>query len=282
MKLASYRAGGLTGYGIVTGQGVVDLTRRLGTKYPDLRAVLAAGALPEAQQASAGAAPDYQITDVHLLPVIPNPDKIICVGLNYEEHRVESGRDKTDNPVLFVRFPNSQIGANQPMLRPRESTHFDYEAEIAVIIGKGGRRISEQDSWSHIAGYSCYNDGSIRDWQRHTSQFTAGKNFPGTGAFGPWMVTADEIPPDTVMTLTGRLNGLEVQRATSEQMIFKIPALIRYISTFTELLAGDVIVSGTPGGVGAKRTPPLWMKPGDTVEIEIDKVGVLRNTIAAD
>ena len=282
MKLASYRAGGLTGYGIVTGQGVVDLTRRLGTKYPDLRALLAAGALPEAQQASAGAAPDYQITDVHLLPVIPNPDKIICVGLNYEEHRVESGRDKTDNPVLFVRFPNSQIGANQPMLRPRESTHFDYEAEIAVIIGKGGRRISEQDSWSHIAGYSCYNDGSIRDWQRHTSQFTAGKNFPGTGAFGPWMVTADEIPPDTVMTLTGRLNGLEVQRATSEQMIFKIPALIRYISTFTELLAGDVIVSGTPGGVGAKRTPPLWMKPGDTVEIEIDKVGVLRNTIAAD
>ena len=282
MKLASYRAGGLTGYGIVTGQGVVDLTRRLGTKYPNLRALLAAGALPEAQQASAGAAPDYQITDVHLLPVIPNPDKIICVGLNYEEHRVESGRDKTDNPVLFVRFPNSQIGANQPMLRPRESTHFDYEAEIAVIIGKGGRRISEQDSWSHIAGYSCYNDGSIRDWQRHTSQFTAGKNFPGTGAFGPWMVTADEIPPDTVMTLTGRLNGLEVQRATSEQMIFKIPALIRYISTFTELLAGDVIVSGTPGGVGAKRTPPLWMKPGDTVEIEIDKVGVLRNTIAAD
>ena len=282
MKLASYRAGGLTGYGIVSGQGVVDLTRRLGTKYSDLRALLAAGALPEAQQAGAGAAPDYQITDVHLLPVIPNPDKIICVGLNYEEHRVESGRDKTDNPVLFVRFPNSQIGANQPMLRPRESTHFDYEAEIAVIIGKGGRRISEQDSWSHIAGYSCYNDGSIRDWQRHTSQFTAGKNFPGTGAFGPWMVTADEIPPDTVMTLTGRLNGLEVQRATSEQMIFKIPALIRYISTFTELLAGDVIVSGTPGGVGAKRTPPLWMKPGDTVEIEIDKVGVLRNTIAAD
>lgn len=282
MKLASYRASGVAGYGIVTAQGVVDLTRRLGTKYPDLRALLAAGALPEAQQASAGAVPDYQITDLHLLPVIPNPDKIICVGLNYEEHRVESGRDKTDNPVLFVRFGNSQIGANQPMLRPRESTHFDYEAEIAVIIGKGGRRISEQDSWSHIAGYSCYNDGSIRDWQRHTSQFTAGKNFPGTGAFGPWMVTADEIPPDTVMTLTGRLNGQEVQRATSEQMIFKIPALIRYISVFTELFPGDVIVSGTPGGVGAKRTPPLWMKPGDTVEIEIDKVGVLRNTIAED
>ena len=252
MKLASYRASGVAGYGIVTAQGVVDLTRRLGTKYPDLRALLAAGALPEAQQASAGAVPDYQVTDLHLLPVIPNPDKIICVGLNYEEHRVESGRDKTDNPVLFVRFANSQIGASQPMLRPRESTHFDYEAEIAVIIGKGGRRISEQDSWSHIAGYSCYNDGSIRDWQRHTSQFTAGKNFPGTGAFGPWMVTADEIPPDTVMTLTGRLNGQEVQRATSEQMIFKIPALIRYISAFTELFPGDVIVSGTPGGVGAK------------------------------
>jgi 2-keto-4-pentenoate hydratase/2-oxohepta-3-ene-1,7-dioic acid hydratase in catechol pathway len=176
----------------------------------------------------------------------------------------------------------SQVGAEQPMLRPRESTHFDYEAEIAVIIGKAGRRISARDSWAHVAGYSCYNDGSIRDWQRHTIQWTAGKNFAHTGAFGPWMVTADEIGPGEVMTLTGRLNGQVVQRATTEQMIFKIPALIEYISTFIELLPGDVIVSGTPGGVGAKRTPPLWMKPGDVVEIEIDKVGVLRNTIADD
>lgn len=282
MKLASYGSGGRAGYGVVTEQGVIDLTRRIGAKYADLRALLGAGALAEARQAADGATPDFRIEDLQLLPVIPNPDKIICVGLNYEEHRVESGRDKTDNPTLFIRFAGSQIGANQPMLRPRESTHFDYEAEIAVIIGKGGRRISADDSWGHVAGYSCYNDGSLRDWQRHTSQFTAGKNFAATGAFGPWMVTADEIPPHTVMTLTGRLNGREVQRATTEQMIFKIPALVRYISAFIELLPGDVIVSGTPGGVGAKRTPPLWMQPGDTVEIEIDKVGILRNTIAQD
>ena len=282
MKLASYLFGGKAGYGVVTGQGVVDLTRRIGSKYPDLRALLAGDGLADARQAVTGAGPDFQIADLTLLPVIPNPDKIICVGLNYEDHIKETGRDKTEKPVLFLRLSNSQIGAHQPMLRPRESTHFDYEAEIAVIIGKAGRRISEQDSWNHVAGYSCYNDGSIRDWQRHTSQFASGKNFNGTGAFGPWMVSADEIPPNTVMTLTGRLNGKEVQRATSEQMIFKIPELIHYISTFTDLLPGDVIVSGTPGGVGAKRTPPLWMKPGDTVEIEIDKVGVLTNSIAED
>jgi 2-keto-4-pentenoate hydratase/2-oxohepta-3-ene-1,7-dioic acid hydratase in catechol pathway len=282
MKLASYLSGGNAGYGVVTDKGVVDLTHRLGSKYPDLRALLAGDGLAEARKAIAGAAADFQIADLTLLPVIPNPDKIVCVGLNYEDHLIETGRDKTETPVLFLRLNNSQVGANQPMLLPRESTHFDYEAEIAVIIGKAGRRISEQDSWNHVAGYSCYNDGSIRDWQRHTSQFTPGKNFKGTGAFGPWMVTADEIPPNTVMTLMGRLNGKEVQRATSEQMIFKIPALVHYISTFTDLLPGDVIVSGTPGGVGAKRTPPLWMKPGDTVEIEIDKVGVLTNSIAED
>lgn len=282
MKLASYKLASTAGYGVVTDAGVVDLTRRVGAKYPDLRALLTADALAEARQAVVGVPPDFQLKDVTLLPVIPNPDKIICVGLNYEEHRVESGRDKTENPTLFARFADSQVGANQPMLRPRESTHFDYEAEIAVIIGKAGRRIAAEDAWQHVAGYSCYNDGSVRDWQRHTSQFTAGKNFVGTGAFGPWMVTADEIGPDALMTLVGRLNGREVQRATTEQMIFKIPALIHYISTFANLLPGDVIVSGTPGGVGAKRTPPLWMKPGDVVEIEIDKVGVLRNTIADD
>ena len=282
MKLASYLLAGKVGYGVVTDRGVVDLTRRIGSKYPDLRALLAGDGLTDARQAVAGAAPDCQLADLALLPVIPNPDKIICVGLNYADHVKETGRDLTENPTLFLRLADSQVGANQAMLRPRESTHFDYEAEIAVIIGKAGRRISEQDSWGHVAGYSCYNDGSIRDWQRHTSQFTPGKNFTRTGAFGPWMVTVDDIPANTLMTLTGRLNGKEVQRATTEQMIFKIPELIRYISAFTHLLPGDVIVTGTPGGVGAKRTPPLWMVPGDSVEIEIDKVGVLKNTIADD
>jgi 2-keto-4-pentenoate hydratase/2-oxohepta-3-ene-1,7-dioic acid hydratase in catechol pathway len=165
-------------------------------------------------------------------------------------------------------------------VRPRESTHMDFEAEIAVIIGKPGRRISQKDAWQHIAGYSCYNDGSVRDWQRHTIQWTAGKNFARTGGFGPWMVTADEIPPNTKMTLSCRLNGERMQHATTEQMIFKIPKIIEYVSTWTTLVPGDVLVTGTPGGVGARRTPPIWMKPGDKVEIEIDKVGVLENSIA--
>jgi 2-keto-4-pentenoate hydratase/2-oxohepta-3-ene-1,7-dioic acid hydratase in catechol pathway len=241
-----------------------------------------AGALEEARRQAAGAKPDHALKDLVFAPVIPNPDKIVCVGLNYEEHRVETGRDKTEQPALFLRVAASQVGHGQPMLCPRESTMFDYEGEIAVIIGRGGRRIPQARAYEHVAGYACYNDGSVRDWQRHTVQWTAGKNFVHTGAFGPWMVTADEIPGGTLLTLTTRLNGAEVQRANTEQMIFKIPRLIEYISTFTTLAPGDVIVTGTPGGVGSRRTPPLWMKPGDTVEVEIDKVGKLVNPIAVE
>ena len=282
MKLASYLLDGRPSYGVVEGNGVVDLGRRIGGKYPDLRALITANALEEAKRAAAGQKPDAGFDSLTHLPVIPNPDKIVCVGLNYEEHRVETNRDKTENPALFLRVPGSQLGHRQPMPRPRESKMFDYEGEIAVIIGTGGRRIPESDAWRHIVGYACYNDGSVRDYQRHTVQWTAGKNFARTGPFGPWMVTADEIPPNTVLTLVTRLNGTEMQRATTEMMIFKIPRLINYISTFTELLPGDVIVTGTPGGVGSRRTPPVWMNPGDKVEIEVDKVGVLQNTIAED
>jgi len=281
MKLATFKTAQGASYGAVTGKGIVDLRRYLGNQYADLRTLLEGNALDQAKK-YLSEAPDYQPSDVTWLPVIPNPDKIVCVGLNYEEHRAETGRDKTEQPALFLRVAESQVGHRQPIVRPRESTHLDFEAEIAVVIGRTGRRISQKDSWSHIAGYSCYNDGSVRDWQRHTIQWTAGKNFARTGAFGPWMVTADEIPPNTVLTLSCRLNGERMQHATTEQMIFKIPKLIEYISTFTTLLPGDVIVTGTPGGVGARRTPPLWMKPGDKVEIEIDKVGVLENTIGEE
>jgi 2-keto-4-pentenoate hydratase/2-oxohepta-3-ene-1,7-dioic acid hydratase in catechol pathway len=281
MRLASYSTPKGASYGAVTDKGIVDLGRRLGNRFPDLRSLIAKNGLEEARNAASGPA-DHKQSDITWLPVIPNPGKIVCVGLNYEEHRAETGRDKTENPALFLRVAESQVGHRQPILRPRESTHLDFEAEIAVIIGRPGRRISQADSWSHIAGYSCYNDGSVREWQRHTVQWTAGKNFAQTGGFGPWMVTADEIPPGTVMTLSCRLNGERMQHATTEMMIFKIPKLIEYISAFTPLEAGDVIVTGTPGGVGARRTPPLWMKPGDTVEIEIDKVGVLTNSIKDD
>ena len=279
MKLSSYKTAQGESYGIVTAKGIVDLKRYLGNQYPDLKSLIAGNAFSQAVQ-YAGAAPDYQASDVTWLPVIPNPDKIVCVGLNYQEHVVETGRDNTEQPAIFLRLPESQIGHKQPIVRPRESKNLDFEAEIAVIIGTPGRRISQQNAYKHVAGYSCYNDGSVRDWQRHTIQWTAGKNFPQTGGFGPWMVTADEIPPGTTMTLSCRLNGERMQHASTEQMIFKIPKIIEYVSTWTTLVPGDVLVTGTPGGVGARRNPPIWMKPGDKVEIEIDKVGVLENSIA--
>jgi 2-keto-4-pentenoate hydratase/2-oxohepta-3-ene-1,7-dioic acid hydratase in catechol pathway len=279
MKLATFSTAKGASYGAVVDKGIVDLGRRLGNRYPDLLSLVAANAFGEAAKLL-NEKIDFKTADVTWLPVIPNPGKIICVGLNYQDHVVETGRDNTEQPAIFLRLPESQVGHLQPIVRPRESTHMDFEAEIAVIVGKAGRRITQKDAWSHIAGYSCYNDGSVRDWQRHTVQWTAGKNFARTGGFGPWMVTADEIPPGTRMTLSCRLNGERMQHATTEQMIFKIPKIIEYVSAWTTLQPGDVLVTGTPGGVGARRTPPLWMKPGDKVEIEIDKVGILENSIA--
>ena len=281
MKLASFKSPKGASYGAVTSTGIVDLGRRIGNRFPDLKTLLGNNGLEDAKRLLDEKA-DFRESEISWLPVIPNPGKIVCVGLNYEEHRAETGRDKTENPALFLRVAESQVGHRQPLLQPRESSQLDFEAEIALIIGRPGRRISQKNSWDHIAGYSCYNDGSVRDWQRHTVQWTAGKNFAATGAFGPWMVTADEIPPHTVMTLSCRLNGERMQHADTQMMIFKFPKLIEYISAFTPLAAGDVIVTGTPGGVGSRRTPPIWMKPGDTVEIEIDKVGVLANRVGED
>jgi 2-keto-4-pentenoate hydratase/2-oxohepta-3-ene-1,7-dioic acid hydratase in catechol pathway len=282
MKLASYMHDNAACYGSVVGDGIIDLSRRIGARYRDIRTLLANGGLGPAQKASAGQPPDLKLAEVRLLPVIPNPGKIFCIGLNYEDHRKESRREKTEAPAVFVRFAESQVGHGQPMLRPRESHKLDFEGEIAVIIGKSGRRIAEKDAWDYVAGYSCYNDGSVRDWQHATTQWTAGKNFAATGSFGPWMVTADEIPPGSLLTLVTRLNGAEMQRTTTEFMIHSIPRLISHLSIWVPLAPGDVIVSGTPGGVGARREPPVWMKPGDVVEVEVDKVGVLKNTIADD
>ena len=279
MKLATFKTAQGLSYGIVTGKGIVDLKRYLGNQYPDLLSLIRSNGFAEAAK-YLNTAPDYKESDITWLPVIQNPGKILCVGLNYQDHVVETGRDNTEQPAIFIRVAESQVGHKQPIIRPKESKNLDYEAEIAVIIGKGGRRISQKDAWGHIAGYSCYNDGSVRDWQRHTIQWTAGKNFTQTGGFGPWMVTADDIPPNTKMTLSCRLNGETMQKATTEQMIFKIPKIIEYCSTWTTLEPGDVLVTGTPGGVGARRNPPVWMKPGDKVEIEIDKVGILENTIS--
>ena len=282
MKLISFLHHNIPSYGIVQGEDVLNLTPILGAQAPDLKSLIAHNMLDQAAKAMASHKPDLKFADLHLLPVITNPNKIVCVGLNYADHVRETGRELTESPALFLRVSESQIGHGQNIVRPPESHRLDYEGEIAVVIGKGGRRISEADSWSHIAGYACYNDGSIRDWQVSTTQWTAGKNFWRTGGFGPWMVTADEIKPDQKMTLITRLNGQELQRATTDMMIHSIPRQIAYISTFIPLEAGDVIVTGTPGGVGNKRTPQVFMKPGDVVEIEVDAVGILRNGIVDD
>ena len=282
MKLLSFEHAGQTRFGIVQGDGVIDLVKAMGGRYPSLRALLAAQALAEVRGAIAGRSPDVALSEIQFLPVITDPGKIWCCGLNYVEHVRETQREVTEQPTFFMRVADSQVGHNQPMMRPAESVQLDFEAEIAVIIGKPGRRIAEQDVGAHIAGYACYNDGSVRDWQRHTSQWIPGKNFWRTGGFGPWMLTADEIPFGTEMTLTAHLNGQEMQRATTSMMIHSIARQIAYVSKVAPLQAGDVIVTGTPGGVGARRTPPIWMKAGDVIEIGIDKVGVLRNTIADD
>ena len=227
----------------------------------------------------AGAAPDLELDSATLLPVIPDPDKIICIGLNYRDHVAETGRTVTEKPALFSRFAGSQVGHMQAMVKPRCSDELDYEGELAVVIGTAGRQIPADQALAHVAGYACYNEGSVRDWQRHTSQFLAGKTFAGTGAFGPWLVTADELPDPAGLAIETRVNGAVVQHGDTGQMITAVPGLIAYCSAILPLLPGDVIVTGTPAGVGAKRTPPLWLRAGDVVEVEIESIGCLRNPV---
>lgn len=275
MKYASFEKDGVPGWGIVEDGGIRDLR---GTA-PTLRAALAAGPLPR----SAGQSPLLPPTGLTLMPPVPDTGRIFCVGLNYVAHREETGRKPTEQPTIFVRFAPSVVGHGTPLLLPRESTSLDFEGELAVIIGKAGRRIPENRALAHVAGYACFMDGSVRDWQYQTSQFTPGKNFDRSGAFGPYLVGADGIgDPNDGLKLVTRLNGKEVQATTTDLMIFPVPVVINYLSTFTELQPGDVIATGTPGGVGFKRTPPLFMRPGDTIEVEIDRVGLLGNTVQAD
>jgi 2-keto-4-pentenoate hydratase/2-oxohepta-3-ene-1,7-dioic acid hydratase in catechol pathway len=279
MKLASYEASGRGTWGIISGEEAFDTGSVLQGRYTDLKSLITAGAYAEAE-AAMQSAPRQKLDNLQWLPAIPNPDKILCVGLNYETHRLETGRAVVAHPTIFTRFANSQTAHMRNILLPRVSTNLDFEGELAIVIGKAGRYIQIENAWDHIAGFSCYNDGSIRDWQHHTHQFTPGKNFPETGAFGPWMMTPDELGELGELHICTRLNGQVVQDALLGQMIFDIPTIVEYCSSFTRLECGDVIATGTPGGVGVKRTPPLWMKAGDTVEVEIERLGVLRNVIA--
>lgn len=275
MKLASFINQGVRSFGIVKEEGMIDLGRRLGDRYSDLKALLQGDGLAEANRYRNDAA-DVSMEEVTFLPVIAQPEKILCVGMNYAEKRQEF--DQHDPaPTLFIRFPDSQTAHNAPVLKPRYSSEFDYEGELAVIIGNGGENIPRDQALRHVAGYSCYMDGSARDWQH--SWFTAGKNWPQTGAFGPWLVTTDEIPDPNQLAIHTWLNGRMVQDDNTRNMIHPVAELIEYISTFTHLSAGDVIITGSPGGVGKKRNPPLFMQPGDRIEVEIERIGRLRNVI---
>ena len=280
MKITSFRKNGTASYGVVVGENLIDVAPIANEVGATLKEALARQSLPRIAAWAATAPGPLALDAVELLPVIPDPDKIICVGINYLAHVKETGREVPQYPMLFTRFADTQIGHNRPMLMPAPSTKLDFEGELAVVIGRTARHVKAADALHHVAGYACYNDGSVRDWQKHTSQFTPGKNFPATGGFGPWLVSADEIGDPSKLSLTTRLNGEIVQQSGTDDLIFDIPKLIEYCSTFTALRPGDVIVTGTPGGVGAFRTPPLWMKSDDVVEVEISRIGTLRNTIA--
>lgn len=281
MKLTSYRIADRVSFGVVDGETIHDLGALLGAECPDLKALITSGGLERVAGLLSGA-PQVPLADVTLLPVVPNPGKILCVGHNYEAHRKETGRDPTEHPSIFLRFADSQAAHGEALLLPSVSTMFDYEGELAVVIGKAGRCIAEDRALEHIAGYACYNDASVRDWQWHTRQFTPGKNFPRTGAFGPCLVTADEIADPAALSVTTRVNGEVVQSQPTADMIFPVPTIIAYVSQFTPLAPGDVIVTGTPGGVGAKRQPPRWLAAGDVVEVDIPGVGLLVNRVEAE
>ena len=280
MRVVSFLAEGRLGYGVVIDDRVADVSAVLGSEHPDVLAILRAGRLDDLAEVAATAPP---LRLAELQPSVPLvAPRIFCIGVNYRDHQAEMKRADVGHPTVFVRFASSVVAAGEPLLRPRESTHFDYEGELAVIIGRAGRRIAAADALTHVAGYSCFNDGSVRDYQRHTTQFTPGKNFDCSGAFGPWLVTTDELADPSTFELTTRLNGEVMQHATTDQLIFDIPTIINYLSQFTELQPGDVIATGTPGGVGAARDPAVWMLPGDRVEVDISSIGTLANPIASD
>ena len=275
MKLLSFVVDGRELFGAVSGENVVALNSRVGHKT--LRDALAAGAMDAMRKAAKESTPDYQLGDIQFLPVIPHPAKILCAGINYRSHAAETGRELPKQPSMFIRFTDTLVGHGGEMIRPTVSDNFDFEGELAVVIGKAGRHIKAEHALDHVAGYTCFVDGSVRDFQKFS--VTSGKNFPGTGPLGPWLVTTDEIPDPSKLTLMTRLNGKEVQHSPTDLLIYAIPQIIAFCSDFTALSAGDIIATGTPEGVGHSRKPPLWMKAGDTLEVEITGIGVLRTRI---
>ncbi|MET3520916.1 fumarylacetoacetate hydrolase family protein [Mesorhizobium abyssinicae] len=280
-RLATLTVGGRTRYGAITDKGVVDLSARH-TQWPTLREVIEAGALRRLAEGADAFAPDFKVEDIAYEIPIPSPEKIICVGVNFPDRNEEykDGQAAPSNPSLFIRFPRSFVGHGAPLVRPPESPQLDYEGEIVIVIGKGGRRIAEADALGHIAALSLCNEGTLRDWVRHAKfNVTQGKNFDRSGSIGPWLVPFTDEAQIADISLVTRVNGEVRQQDRTGRMIFSFRKIIAYISTFTTLVPGDIIVTGTPTGAGARFEPPIWLKPGDVIEVEADGIGLLRNGV---
>lgn len=281
-RIATYSAGGKSAYGSITDRGVVDLSVRFGKQYPTLREVIAAGALTKLAEEAERSSPDMALDGITWLTPIPAPEKIICIGVNYPDRNAEykDNSDAPKYPSMFMRTPRSFVGHNTPLVRPRASTQLDYEGEVTLVIGKAGRHIKEADALDHIAALTLCNEGTIRDWVRHAKfNVTQGKNFDSTGSLGPWIVPYTSEAQIADIRLTTRVNGETRQDDRTSRLIFGIRYLINYISTFTTLVPGDIIVTGTPTGAGARFDPPRYLKPGDVVEVEAEGIGVLRNAV---
>jgi 2-keto-4-pentenoate hydratase/2-oxohepta-3-ene-1,7-dioic acid hydratase in catechol pathway len=285
MRLVSYLENGEPRYGVVTGTGVVDLAKRIGQQYQDLRTLIACDGLDAARNAAAGLPPDHAFDDLALLPPIPAPEKLWCIGVNYRDRNAEykDNSDLPKYPSLFVRSPSSVVGSGQPIERPKISEELDYEGELVIVIGKAGRHIPREQAWQYIFGMTLCNEGSVRDWLRHGKfNVTQGKNFDRSGSIGPWIVTADELDPRGPHDIVTRVNGEVRQQDSTERLMFPFDFLIAYLSTFATLKPGDMIATGTPTGAGARFDPPRWLKPGDVVEIESAGIGTLRNVVTAE
>jgi 2-keto-4-pentenoate hydratase/2-oxohepta-3-ene-1,7-dioic acid hydratase in catechol pathway len=285
MRLVSYLEDQRPKYGVVTDGGVVDLEKRLGSEYRDLQSLIAQDGFDAARKASAGQKADHSIKNLVLLPPIPAPEKIWCIGVNYKDRNAEykDDSDLPKYPSLFVRNPSSVVGSGQPIEKPKVSEQLDYEGELVLVIGKPGRHIPREQAWHHIFGMTLCNEGSVRDWLRHGKfNVTQGKNFDRSGSIGPWIVTADELDPHGPHDIVTRVNGELRQQDSTERLMFPFDFLIAYLSTFATLKPGDMIATGTPTGAGARFDPPRWLKPGDVVEIESSGIGVLSNTIVAE
>ncbi len=282
LRFATYLKDGTERYGAVVGDGIIDLSSRFAAEYPTLREVIAAGAMPRLADAAAARAADHRLGEIALRPPIPAPEKIICIGVNYPDRNAEykDGQDAPKYPSMFMRTPRSFVGHGAPLVRPQISQQLDYEGELVLVIGKAGRHIAEKNALDHIAAVTLCNEGTIRDWVRHAKfNVTQGKNFDSTGSLGPWLVPFTSEAQIADVHLTTKVNGELRQDDRTSRLIFGFRYLISYISTFTTLVPGDVIVTGTPTGAGARFDPPRYLRPGDVIEVEADGIGVLTNGV---